>query len=222
MLYILFEIHRKDLYFSGKDIVMIWFHFAFYLSSDYDAYKCFANIVLGSSLLFNNYQRKGIDESEMFNTIVQNTVCISEIRAKTLSDAATEFIITKLKSDFKEWGLTAISRIEKSNLKLSDYINSLRMSFLTSELPLEYTSIILDHYILNGEYSLICNILHYIKLKWGEMRTLKNKGLTVTNLFTCSLGLSSKSHIKSYTQLQSNYKAKTQFKNILDLQIKMN
>ena len=201
----------------------VWFHFAFYIVSDYDAYKCFANIVLGNSLLVNNFQRKGVDESEMFNTIVMNTVWISEIRAKTVSDAATEFIIKKLQTDFKDWGLTAITRIEKSNLKLNDYINGLRMSFLTNELPLEYTSIIFDHYILKGEYSLISTIIYYLKLKWGEMRTIKNKGLTVTNLFSPSksLNLYSKSYIKSYEDLQKKFKAKMQFKNILDIQVKL-
>jgi len=76
-------------------------------------------------------QRRGVDESDMFSTIEINTICISEVRAKTTSDASTEFIIHKLRNDFKKWGLRVISSIGKSGLKLKDYINSLRMSFMT-------------------------------------------------------------------------------------------
>lgn len=223
ILYIFFEIHRQDMYFSGSDIVMLCFHFVLYCQSDYSIYKCFSNLVLNNDHIVNNLQQKGVDEEAMFNTIEKNTICVSEIRAKTSSDAATEFIISMLRTNFK-WGERVISRITKSGLKLKDYINDLRMSFLTSELPLEFTSIVLDHYILKGEYQLVCIILRYLKLKWDEMRTVKNKGLTVTHLFNpkFTLKLDKKDPVKQFRDLQGKYRMKIQMKNILDTQIRMN
>jgi len=223
-LYILFEVQRPDMYFSGRDIVMIWFHFALYLNSDSETYKWFANFVLSNDMVVNNMQRRGVDESDMFSTIEINTICISEVRAKTTSDASTEFIIHKLRNDFKKWGLRVISSIGKSGLKLKDYINSLRMSFMTWELPVEFTSVIIDHYIIKGEYALVCTILYYLKLKWDEMRTIKNKGLTLTRLLKTTnwLELHKDIHVKSFNELQGKYKSKLHLKNIFDTQIRMN
>jgi hypothetical protein len=218
-----FEVHRKDLYFSGRDIVALGVHFGLFWNSKAEAYKWFANFVLSNDLLVDNLRRKGVDETEMFSTVEVNTICISEIRAKTVSDAATEFIVNKLKGEFKEWGGRVVGRIEKSGIKLKDYVNSLRMSFLTSELPIEFTSIVLDWYILKGEYAFISLILHYLKLHWDEMRTIKNKGLTVTHLFKeNALNLNKKEHIKAFKDLQGKYRSKLHLKNIFDIQIRMN
>mmetsp|Transcript_11025 Transcript_11025/g.9756 ORF Transcript_11025/g.9756 Transcript_11025/m.9756 type:complete len:176 (+) Transcript_11025:781-1308(+) len=175
-------------------------------------------------MLINNLQKKGIDEEAMFNTIEKNTICVAEIRAKTTSDASTEFIISKLRGEFEEWGSRVITRITKSGLKLKDYINDLRMSFLSSELPFEFTSIIIDHYILRGEYQLACIILKYLKLKWDEMRTVNNRGLTVTHLFNpkFTLNLHKKDQLKKFREIETRYKSKIQMKNILDIQIRMN
>ena len=39
ILYIFFEIHRKDMYFSGQEIIMLCFHFVLYCYSDSSIYK---------------------------------------------------------------------------------------------------------------------------------------------------------------------------------------
>jgi hypothetical protein len=75
---------------------------------------------------------------------------MSVIRAKSVIDADSQFIINLLTKDIKgqnsdfSWGQKVVALLSKHNIKLKDYVNELRSSFLTNELPMEITSIIID------------------------------------------------------------------------------
>jgi len=192
MLYIFYEVQRKDLYFTGANAVKICLHFVMHLPSDYSCYKCYSTFLIESaSFMLTKSSSKangGMDESQIFNTMVQDTLYSKVIKAKSIEDADIQFIIDKLKSsEFKSWGDRVSSKLAKLNIKLKDYINELKSSFLMSELPLEFTTIIIDQFIVEGSYALIRAIITFLHLKWGYAGNIETSDISVTLFFKAYL-----------------------------------
>jgi hypothetical protein len=70
-------------------------------------------------------QLYSLDESEVFYTQEINTLYINSTKAKSISDADSEFIATKLQKDFKKWGELVKFELDKNGYKLREYISQL-------------------------------------------------------------------------------------------------
>ena len=211
MLVILFNIERTELFFNGVDTVRICLHFVSHIYSDYECYKCFAGFIINNQFLMNNLQKKPIEDSEMFSTIEMNTIGIKEVCGKTVSDSDTYFVYDRLKNEFHDWGLHVETNLAKCGLKLKDYINSLRLSFLTSELPMSITSLMIDNYVVEGEYSLVKFILAFLKLKWSNVsRVADSSDITSSMLYKSvkELNLHKSEKVEQYIELKKSYKEK--------------
>ena len=145
------------------------------------------------------------------------------VKSKSTSDSDTEFIMNKLQKEFKSWGAKVKHRLAKHGIKLIDYVNQLRVSFLTSELSLEFISVLIDQVILEGDYALVKAIIAYLYLKWNHSLEIKNSDISISLFFKKikDLNLKSNEMVKSYYKLKSEYKGKIDLKNILLSRIHM-
>mmetsp|Transcript_7641 Transcript_7641/g.6767 ORF Transcript_7641/g.6767 Transcript_7641/m.6767 type:complete len:186 (+) Transcript_7641:437-994(+) len=126
MLGIFYRLHREDFQFTGYTVAKLCFHFVLHLPNDFECYACFSIFLLQNS---HTLQLCQLDEADIFNTLQKNTLNQNIIKSKSTSDSDTEFIISKLKKE--KWFELISHRIAKIDLKLSDYITQLRLTFLT-------------------------------------------------------------------------------------------
>ena len=123
----------------------------------------------------------------------------------------------KLNKEFKSWGGKVKHRLAKNGIKIIDYINQLRVSFLTLELPMEFISIIIDQSIIEGDYALVKAVIVFLFLKWSHSLEIKSSDISVSLFFKTmsDLKLKRSEMVKDYYKLKAEYKGKIDLKNIL-------
>ncbi|CAI2381612.1 unnamed protein product [Moneuplotes crassus] len=214
MMGIFYEIQRKDIHFSGHGVVKLCLYFTLHLPSDSSCYACFSSFLLKNMATL---QLCRLEEEDIFNTIQKNTLKMNVVKSKSVADSDTDFIVNKLEKEFKAWGNKVKHRLAKSGIEIYGYVNQLRVSFLTCELPIELISVILDQCIVQGDYALVKAVITFLYLKWSLKFVANSEDISPSLFYKTmsDLKLQKEKMVKNYYDLKREYKAKIDLKNIL-------
>ena len=143
------------------------------------------------------------------------------VKSKSVSDADTQFIVDRLNSEFKTWGSRVVHKLTKHGLKLKDYVTQLRSTFLTNELPLEFISLIIDQYLIEGDYALVRAVLTFLYLKWSHPSEVKTSDISISLFFKAmsELKLKRSGMVNKYYSLKQQYTDKVVTSQIFCLRV---